>query len=159
MYNTRSDYALNKRDHDAIVFASATGEIIRLTREDFATDAEFERWKEWSDADYHASERRDKAYSDRKYALSQQFEPTVEGSEAQFFAAIEECKDGERVRLLRNHLTDRQFTRVYKRFGLGMSVTDIAAEDGVSKSAVMASLRSAQAALRKVVCEDNRDDR
>ena len=64
MYNKRSDYALNKRDREAIVFASTTGDVIRLTREDFATDAEFERWKTWSDADYHATELRDRVCPD-----------------------------------------------------------------------------------------------
>ena len=55
MYNKRSDYTINKRDREAIVFASTTGEVIRLTRKDFATDAEFEQWKKWSDEDYHTA--------------------------------------------------------------------------------------------------------
>lgn len=155
MYNKRSDYALNKCDREAIVFASTTGEVIRLTRKDFATDAEFEQWKAWSDEDYHAAERRDRAYDDRKRALSQHFEPAAEGSEAQFLAALERCEDAKRVHQLRSRLTNRQFTRMYKRFGLGMGVTAIAAEEGVSKAAVMASIRSALHTLRKHVCEDN----
>lgn len=155
MYNKRSDYALNKCDREAIVFASTTGEVIRLTRDDFATDSEFKLWKEWSDADYHAAERRDRAYDDRKHTLSQHFEPATEGGEAQFLSVLERCEDAERVHQLRSRLTNRQFTRLYKRFGLGMSVTAIATEENVSKAAVMASIRSALDTLRKVVCEDN----
>lgn len=158
MYNKRSDYALNKRDREAIVFASTTGEVIRLTREDFATDTEFEQWKKWSDEDYHAAERRDRAYSDRKHALSQCTEPAAEDSEVQLLAALEHCENNEKVRQLRSRLTKRQFTRLYKRFGLGMSVTAIATEENVSKAAVMASLHSALDTLRKVFCEDNRAD-
>ena len=33
--------------------------IIRLTREDFASEEEFLKWKSLSDADYHASEKED----------------------------------------------------------------------------------------------------
>lgn len=155
MYNKRSDYALNKRDREAIVFASATGEVIRLTRKDFATDTEFERWKTWSDEDYHAAERRDKAYDDHKHALSPHADPAAESGEAQFFAALERHEDNERVLQLRSRLTNRQFMRLYKRFGLNMSVTAIAMEENVSKAAVMASLRSARDTLHKVVCENN----
>lgn len=155
MYNKRNDYALNKRDHEAIVFASTTGEVIRLTRDDFATDAEFEQWKAWSDADYHAAERRDRAYDDHKHALSPHTDPAAESGEAQFFAALKRCEDAERVRQLQSRLTNWQFTRLYKRFGLGMSVTAIATEENVSKAAVMASLHSALDTLRKFVCEDN----
>ena len=158
MYNKRSDYTINKRDREAIVFASTTGEVIRPTRKDFATDAEFEQWKKWSDEDYHAAERRDRAYDDHKHALSPHTDPAAESGEAQFFAALKRCEDTERLQYLSSRLTKRQFMRLYKRFGLGMSVTDIATEDGVSKAAVMASLRSALDVLRKAVCEDNSAD-
>lgn len=158
MYNKRSDYALNKCDHEAIVFASTTGEVIRLTREDFATDAEFDQWKKWSDEDYHAAERRDRAYDDHKHALSPHTDPATESGEAQFFAALKRCEDAANVQRLRSRLTNRQFMRLYKRFWLGMSVTAIATEENVSKAAVMASIRSALDTLRKAVCEDNSAD-
>ena len=51
MFNTQSDYALNKLDKEAIVCPSATGVHIRLTREDFASEEEFLYWKELSDSD------------------------------------------------------------------------------------------------------------
>ena len=158
MYDKNSDYALNKRSRNSIVCKSVTGEHIHICREDFATDAEFEQWKAWSDADYHAAERHDRAYNDRKRALSQCFELTAEGGEAQFFAVLERCEDAERVRQLRCRLTNRQFARLYKRFGLGMSVTAIAAEEGVSKAAVIASIRSSLEALREAVGEGNNAD-
>ena len=56
MFNTQSDYALNKLDKDAIVCPSATGVHIRLPREDFASEEEFLYWKELSDSDYHKRE-------------------------------------------------------------------------------------------------------
>ena len=45
MFNTNSDYAINKLDPDAIVCRSVSGEVVRITREDFASDEEFEIWK------------------------------------------------------------------------------------------------------------------
>ena len=41
MFDTKSDFALNKFDQDAIVCRSVTGVHIRLTREDFASEEEF----------------------------------------------------------------------------------------------------------------------
>ena len=66
MFNTNSDYVINKLDTDAIVCRSVTGQLLRITREDFSSDEEFEKWKLWSDTDYHETELRDRAYSDRK---------------------------------------------------------------------------------------------
>ena len=59
MYNRNSDYARNKLDGEAIVYQDACGNLIRLTREDFASEEEFLRWKAWSDADYHRTEKSD----------------------------------------------------------------------------------------------------
>ena len=66
MFNTNSDYVINKLDTDAIVCRSVTGQLLRITREDFSSDEEFEKWKLWSDTDYHETELRNRAYSDRK---------------------------------------------------------------------------------------------
>lgn len=158
MYDKNSDYALNKRNHDSIVCKSVTGEHVHIRREDFVSDEEFERWKAWSDEDYHAAERSDKAYNDRKRAFSYNWEPAVEDSEVQLLSALEHCDNAEKVRQLRSQLTKRQFTRLYKHFGLGMSITAIATEENVSKAAVIASINSAQDALRKAACEDNSAD-
>lgn len=56
MFDTKSVYALNKLDKDAIVYPSVTGEDIRLTREDFSSEEEFLYWKKKSDANYHKTE-------------------------------------------------------------------------------------------------------
>ena len=56
MFDTHSDYALNKADKNAIVCPSVTGEHIRLTREDFSSEEEFLYWKDWSDNDLHKIE-------------------------------------------------------------------------------------------------------
>ena len=43
MFDRNSDYALNKKDPDAIVCKSSTGVHIRLTRLDFSSQEEFEK--------------------------------------------------------------------------------------------------------------------
>ena len=46
MFDPKSDYALNKKDPEAIVYHSATGVHIRLTRENFASEEEFRATKQ-----------------------------------------------------------------------------------------------------------------
>lgn len=53
MFNRKSDYVLNRKDVTAIVYIDADKYIIRLTCEDFSSEEEFLRWKNWSDANYH----------------------------------------------------------------------------------------------------------
>ena len=71
MFNRKSSYALNKKDPNAIVYMDANEAIIRLTREDFASEEEFLKWKSLSDADYHASEKEDHVYANHTLALDE----------------------------------------------------------------------------------------
>ncbi len=73
MFNRKSSYALNKKDPNAIVYMDANEAIIRLTREDFASEEEFLKWKSLSDADYHASEKEDHVYANHKRALYERY--------------------------------------------------------------------------------------
>ena len=59
MFNRKSSYALNKKDPNAIVYMDANEAIIRLTREDFASEEEFLKWKSWSDENYHTEDNQD----------------------------------------------------------------------------------------------------
>ena len=57
MFNRKSIYALNKKDPDAIVYMDANEVIVRLTREDFASEKEFLKWKVRQDAARRVSEQ------------------------------------------------------------------------------------------------------
>ena len=81
MFNRKSSYALNKKDPNAIVYMDANEAIIRLTREDFASEEEFLKWKSLSDADYHASEKEDHVYA----SLSLVSRLSLAGGNAAFF--------------------------------------------------------------------------
>ena len=46
MFNKKSDYALNKREKEAIVYVSVTGTIY-LSHKDFNNEEEFLKWKSY----------------------------------------------------------------------------------------------------------------
>ncbi|MCI9193916.1 MAG: hypothetical protein HFE92_11160 [Acutalibacter muris] len=58
MFDNKSDYALNKKNPGAIVFKTATGAFLRLRRDNFSSEEEFQKWKDWSDEDYRVSDVR-----------------------------------------------------------------------------------------------------
>ena len=69
MFNSKSIYALNKKDPTAIVYPSVDGTLCRLTREDFASEAEFLYWKERSDRNYHKQEKADHIQANHSISL------------------------------------------------------------------------------------------
>ena len=78
MLNPKSSYALNKKDRDAIVYIDANYQIVRLTREDFDTEEEFLKWKEWSDESYHTEEKEDHIYSNHTVSQTLLIEQATE---------------------------------------------------------------------------------
>ena len=72
MFDTKSDYAKNKREKDAIVYISVTGPVL-LTRAAFASEDEFIKWKDWSDGDYHAIEKMGRGYYDNGLPLVDEY--------------------------------------------------------------------------------------
>lgn len=152
--NTYSDYAANKTDAEAIVCRSATGEDVRLTRADFESEEEFLKWKDWSDADYKQSERRDRAYNDRRlslaaaYFLSDRENECLSGEPN---AAEQQTRD-DLVSHIRSLITDTQFSRLWRRFACGRELADIAAEEGVSVAAVSNSIKRAAKRIRATKC-------
>lgn len=59
MIKTNSIYTLNKKDPNAIVYPTADGKIIRVTREDFPSEEAFLAFKAWSDENFHEEEKLD----------------------------------------------------------------------------------------------------
>lgn len=156
MYNnTYSDYAANKTDAEAIVCRSATGEDVRLTRADFESEEEFLKWKDWSDADYKQSERRDRAYNDRRLSLAAAYflsdRELNECLSGELRAAEQQTRD-DLISHIRSLITDTQFSRLWRRFACGRELADIAAEDGVSVAAVSNSIKRAAKRIRATKC-------
>lgn len=157
MFDKKSDYALNKRDKDSIIYISVTGPV-RLTRADFSSEAEFLRWKSWSDGDYRATEKAGRGFYDNCIALDDQL--TLVGSvlsvEDELFLALEETEAqakraqrcAELMAEIRSRLTEKQFRRLWMLHVDGMTVTSIAISESVSKASVSKSISSAEKIIR-----------
>mgnify|MGYP000456342305 CR=1 FL=1 len=153
MFNRKSSYALNKKDPDAIVYMDANEVIIRLTREDFASEEEFLKWKSLSDADYHASEKEDHVYANHTLALDELSEeaasiPAADICMEQAHDRVAEIRRStQKVTQIRKHLTDTQFRRMWMYFVDGMTIDEIGKVEGVSHQAISLNIT---AAIRKI---------
>ena len=141
MFNRKSSYALNKKDPNAIVYMDANEVIIRLTREDFASEKEFLKWKALSDEDYHASEKEAHVYANHTLALDELSEeaasiPAVDVCMEQAHDRVAEIRRStQKVTQIRKHLTDTQFRRMWMYFVDGMTIDEIGKVEGVSHQA------------------------
>lgn len=151
MFDKKSDYALNKRDPDAIVCKSASGVHIRLTRKDFASEEEFLRWKDWSDGSYCEIERADATYSKHTCGLPE-WRGSVQSPEA---AVIEAQNRGERQELRRlllegldSCLTPVQRRRLWLYCVEGLTVRQIADTEHVSHPSIVECLGAAKKKLK-----------
>lgn len=160
MFNKKSDYALNKRDEDTIVYISVTG-VVRLSRADFPNEAEFLKWKHWSDGDYRATETAGRSFYDNCIPLDDQL--TLVGAvlsvEDALFLKLEEAEAqakraqrcAELMAQIRSRLTEKQFRRLWLLHVDGMSVTGIAIAENVSKASVSKSISTAQKIIRAIL--------
>lgn len=155
MFDSKSDYALNKLDPDAIVCRSATGEHIRLTREDFASDEEFSRWKDWSDREYHETEKADHVFHNHTLPIHGLSESsmTVLSAEDVLMKVFDQQERQKLRRLLLEGvdrcLTPPQRRRVWLYYMDGMTVRQIAEAEGVQHPAIVQCLAAAKRNLQK----------
>lgn len=157
MFDTKSDFALNKFDRDAIVCRSVTGVHIRLTRADFASEEEFLRWKVWSDGDYYDTEKDGRGFYDNGIPLDPRVDklgavPSIEaGILAALDAAEASAEQAQRTAVLmeqiRACLTETQYRRLWMLHARKMNVTAIARAEGISKASAS---RSISAALKNI---------
>ena len=157
MFDKKSDYALNKRDPDAIVCKSASGVHIRLTREDFASEEEFLRWKVWSDGDYYDTEKDGRGFYDNSLPLDPRVDklgavPSVEADILTMLDAAEASVEQTRrtaalIEQIKSCLTGTQYRRLWMLYAQKMNVTAIAKAEGISKASAS---RSISAALKNI---------
>ena len=150
MFNKKSIYALNKKDPNAIVYPDADGNLIRLTRDNFASEAEFLCWKEWSDNDFHNEENED--HRQTNYVIS------LEGLSEEAIAVMsaEECHIAEFDASVRHELsrlllqginvclTETQRRRLWKHCVENKAIRTIADEESSYRNAVWKSISSAK---------------
>lgn len=154
MFDRKSDYALNKKDPDAIVFKTAAGAYIRLHREDFSSEEEFLRWKGWSDEDYRVVDVRNNAYT--KLTVSLERIPEQIGALSPEQLLIEQYDQLDREEFCRllleginTCLSETQRRRLLKFYFEGQSEEEIAQAEKVSQPNISESLWRAKEKLKK----------
>ena len=159
-YN-RSDYALNKY-RASIVYSGADG-VYELTKEAFLasdpslTEADYEYWKRLSDDYYLATARRDTYESRHTVSLNELADGVLAGEESTEDEVLEKLEPADNpytyenaMRILDACLTETQKRRYLKYRKYGMTVRDIAIEEGVYHKAVADSIILAEKKIKKI---------
>ena len=153
MFDSKSDYSLNKNNPDAIVCRSADGVHIRLTREDFDSEEEFQKWKDWSDQDYYGTEKTGHVFSNHTLSLDCLSEKpiAVQSPEDMLIEVIDQQERQELRRLLieglGSCLTQSQRRRLWLHCVDGLTVRQIAKTEGVRHPSIIESLAAAKRKL------------
>lgn len=159
MFNCKSDYAHNKRAKDSIVYISATGSRLRLSRADFASEEEFLWWKRWSDADYRQIEREGREFYDNCISLDEclSFISARTSAEDELFARIDEAErlsaQANLMQQIRDILTGNQYRRLWMHCVDGFSEREIAAIEHVGQQRISKSITAARRKIKKI-CND-----
>ena len=165
MFDKKSDYALNKRDKDSILYISVTGPV-RLTRADFPGEAEFLRWKRWSDGDYLAIEKAGRSFYDNSIPLDDRLDVVgaVLSVEDVLILTLEETEAkakrarwcAELVEQIKRRLTKKQFRRVWLYHVEKLNEREIAALEGVGQQRISKSLIASKKILEEIAAQLNR---
>ena len=153
MFNRKTSYALNKKDPNAIVYMDANEAIIRLTREDFASEEEFLKWKVWSDEDYHTEDNRDVVEDKHNMSIDTLSEAALSIPAIDVVMDRQHEKSARRkmasamVSQIRGKLTETQFRRLWMYYVDGMTIDEIGSAEGVSHQAVSLNIA---ATIRKI---------
>lgn len=162
MFDRKSIYALNKKDKDAIVYRDAEGNIKRLTRADFASEEEFQRWKNWSDQDYRDTEAAGRSFYDNSLPLDDRFVSADPSMEELLLETVEQAERdavcAALVEQIRNRLTEKQLRRLRLYYLHGMTEAEIGKLEGVGQRRIATSLASGRKILEKIfqIFSDNR---
>lgn len=152
-----SDYDKNRRDPEAIVYTNSCGPATRLTRKDFANDAEFRYWKKVSDIAYQEQAPADREWSDKTAEWSDNSSGAEKSPEDYSFERlrIQELRaEIEKVfAQLKAKITEVQYRRFRMFVVDGLSQRQIAKIEGVSPVAISKSIRAARKAARKIFLE------
>ena len=147
MPDKRSIYTLNKKDPEAIVYTDADRRIIRLTRADFDTEADFLKWKAWSDANYHTEEKGDHVEENHTAPIDEKTGAT-DGPEVIIEQRIEKQAQNqyaaETVIRIKGQLTEKQFRRLWLHYVEGLDVEEIARQEGKGHSSISESISEAK---------------
>ena len=155
MFDPKSDYALNKMAPDAIVYKDAAGEVTRLTLADFSGPGGFQRWKAWSDENYHDIEKATHVFYNHTCSLHSLSEKAIAVLSPEE-AMMEDQEQQERRELRRmlikgldSCLTPVQRRRLWLYCVDGLTEDAIALAENVAQQSVAECLRRAKENLKK----------
>lgn len=149
MFDNKSDYAVNKKEKDSIVYRGCDGNEQRITRSDFATEEEFLFWKKWSDEDYQQTDYEDAYYHRHIVSLDSTGGSILTDTSPEEILISKIDRDERvlqaktKVFLLTAYLTKAQFRRIWHHYALGENVRKIASQEGVVHSCIVASIKAA----------------
>ena len=149
MFNRKSSYALNKKDPDAIVYMDSNEVIVRLTREDFASEEEFLKWKSWSDGNYHTEDNQDVVEGKHNTSIDGLSEAALSIPAIDVVMEHQHEKFERRrvasamVSQIRDKLTETQFRRLWMHYVDRMTMEAIALREEVSHQAISLSILTA----------------
>jgi len=155
MFNRKSSYALNKKDPNAIVYMDANEAIIRLTREDFASEEEFLKWKSWSDGNYHTEDNQDVVEGKHNTSIDDLSEAALSIPAIDVVMERQHEKSERRrmastmVSQIRDKLTETQFRRLWMYYVGGMTVDEIGQIEGIRHQNISKSIGSAMKKIKK----------
>lgn len=156
MIKTNSIYTLNKKDPNAIVYPTADGKLVRVTREDFPSEEAFLAFKAWSDENFHEEEKLDHREANHVLSIDDLSEaalavPAVdEEMELEMQIVENRRKATDMLVKLKDKLTETQFRRLWMHRIEGRTEEEIAAIEGVAQQAISLSLVSAQKKIKKL---------
>ena len=155
MVNKNSIYALNKKDPDAIVYPSANGKLIRVTREDFPSEEKFLAFKKWSDENFHEEEKLDHREANHTLSTEDLSEAALATSAVDVVMERQHQREEQRrmtsdmVIKLKDKLTEKQFRRMWMKFSEGKTEEEIAEIEGTTQQAISLSIVSALEKIEK----------
>ncbi len=153
MPDRKSIYTLNKKDPEAIVYTDADKHIIRLTRADFDTEADFLKWKAWSDENYHDEEKSDHVEDNHTAPLDEKA-GAADGPEVIIEQRIEkqaqERYTAETVIRIKGQLTEKQFRRLWLYCVGGLTQQQIAEAEEVGQRRISTSITAAIKKIREI---------
>ena len=159
MVNKNSIYALNKKDPDAIVYPSANGKLIRVTREDFPSEEEFLAFKKWSDENFHEEEKLDHREANHVLSVDDLSEAALAVPAADVIMERQHERAEKRkiasnmVVKLKDKLTDTQFRRLWMYHVDGKTEEKIAEIEGVAQQQISKSIIAAEKKIKKFSSE------
>ena len=155
MVNKNSIYTLNKKNPDAIVYPSATGKPIVITRDDFPSEEEFLAFKKWSDENFQEEEKLDHREANHIISADTLSEAALSVPatdvimERQHERTEKRRMASDMVVKLKDKLTEIQFRRLWMYEVDGLTLDEIGEIEGVDHQRISKSILAAKKKIKK----------